>query len=145
MERLEHLSRALMRLSSVLEAQVETTIEQNAALLEDANTAQMNAGKRADGSEITPEYAPLTIAIKQIEGKPLFPTLKDRGDFHSSVVARLTGSKSFEMMATDPKTEALMIRYGEEILGLSEENLEEFRSAYLKPDLQQKARETLGI
>ncbi|RSK29848.1 hypothetical protein [Hymenobacter metallilatus] len=145
MTRLEYIATSLARLPAVLAEQVEQTIHENAAFLEDANTAQLAQGKRADGSEILPEYSPLTLAIKQLQGRSTHVTLYDEGDFYSSVKAQLTGDKGFEMIATDSKARALESKYGDDILGLSEEALDEFKTSYIKPDLQQKTRDTLGL
>jgi hypothetical protein len=37
-------------------------------VLEDANTAQLAEGLDSDGRDITPEYAPLTVELKQLKG-----------------------------------------------------------------------------
>lgn len=144
-DRLDFLGNAFKRLPQALEQQVEDTVRDNVAFLEDANTAQLAAGKDSTGKDITPEYADLTIALKQIKGQPTDKvTLHDEGDFYRGIMATL-GGKQVEMMGTDPKTEKLTEKYGEEILGLPEPAVEEFKQDYLLPDLRQKTRQTLGI
>jgi hypothetical protein len=144
-DRLDMLARAFTRLPQVLEQQVEDTVRDNTAFLEDANTDQLAQGKDSTGADITPEYADLTIALKQIKGQPTDRvTLKDSGDYYTSIIAQLSGKK-VELVATDPKADELEQKYGSDILGLPEEKLDEFRQDYIKTDLQQAARNTLGL
>ncbi|WP_426491073.1 hypothetical protein [Hymenobacter sp. 102] len=144
-DRLDALARALQRLPRALEQQVEDTVRDNTAFLEDANTAQLAQGKDATGADIGPEYTDLTIALKQIKGQPTDRvTLRDEGDFYSGIVAKLSG-KQFDLVGTDPKTAELEEKYGPDIIGLPDPALEEFRQDYVKPDLQQKTRDTLGL
>ncbi|QNH60746.1 hypothetical protein [Hymenobacter sediminicola] len=145
MDRLEELSRGFARLHRVLKAQVEETVRENTAFLEDANTEQLSQGKDSAGQDITPEYADLTIALKQVKGQPTDRvTLRDSGDFYTSIVTKLGGNQ-FELVATDPKAPELLEKYGDEVLGLSEQALDEFRQDYVKDDLRQAARKTLGL
>lgn len=145
MDRLDQLARALQQLPRRLEEQVEDTVRDNTAFLEDANTDQLAQGKDSTGQPITPEYADLTRTIKQLKGQPTDRvTLRDEGDFYTGIVARL-GGKQVELVGTDPKTAALEEKYGPDIIGLPDAALEEFRQDYVKPDLQQKTRETLGL
>ncbi|RSK50103.1 hypothetical protein [Hymenobacter rigui] len=144
-DRLDALARALQRLPRVLEQQVEDTVRDNTAFLEDANTDQLASGKDATGADITPEYADLTIALKQIKGQPTDRvTLRDSGDFYTGIIAQLSG-KQVELVGTDPKTAELEERYGPDIIGVPDPALDEFRQDYIKPDLQQKTRDILGV
>lgn len=45
-------------------------IARNEAALVDYNIKQMMEGKRADDSDITPEYTPLTVEIKKFKRQP---------------------------------------------------------------------------
>lgn len=143
--RLNALARALPRLDKMLQQQVETTVRDNRAFLEDANTDQLTLGKDATGADIEPEYADFTIALKQIKGQPTDRvTLRDEGDFYTGIIAKLSGN-AVQLVGTDPKTAGLEEKYGPDIIGLPGPALEEFRQDYIKPDLQQAARTTLGI
>jgi len=143
--RLEALAQALKRLPATLEAATADVVDANRHVLEDANTAQLAQGKDADGQDITPEYAPLTRAIKQLKGQPVDRvTLRDEGDFYSGIVADVR-SGEVEMVGTDVKTPGLTGKYGEDILGLSDAALEEFRQDYVKPELLEKTRDELGL
>jgi len=145
MRRLDNLERALKRLPDVLELATEQVVQDNRAFLEDANTAQLAAGVDREGEPITPEYAPLTVAIKQAKGQVSNRvTLRDEGDFYSGILAQLSPA-GVELVGTDPKTAGLTEKYGEEILGLTDAHVAEFREDYVKPELLQKTRETLGL
>lgn len=85
-------------------------------------------------------YAPLTIEIKKAKGQPTNRvTLRDEGDFESSFYLEV-GDTQFEIRASDPKTEELIKKYGRQILGLTDENLEELIWNYIYPELLDKAK-----
>ena len=85
-------------------------------------------------------YAPLTIEIKKAKGQPTNRvTLRDEGDFESSFYIE-AGDTQFEIRASDPKTEELIKKYGRQILGLTDENLEELIWNYIYPELLDKAK-----
>lgn len=85
-------------------------------------------------------YAPLTIEIKKAKGQPTNRvTLRDEGDFESSFYLKV-GDTQFEIRASDPKTEELIKKYGRQILGLTDENLEELIWNYIYPELLDKAK-----
>lgn len=85
-------------------------------------------------------YAPLTIEIKKAKGQPTNRvTLRDEGDFESSFHLEV-GDTQFEIRASDPKTEELIKKYGRQILGLTDENLEELIWNYIYPELLDKAK-----
>ena len=145
LDRLDQLATALRQLPQTLAVATEQVVRQNVAFLEDANTAQLAAGLDSDGQAIGPEYAPLTVAIKQLKGQPTDRvTLRDEGDFYSGIIAQIDAG-SFELVGTDPKTPALTEKYGEDILGLTAAHIEEFRADYVRPELELKTRESLGL
>lgn len=88
-------------------------------------------------------YRPLTIAIKEQKGQPTNRvTLRDTGDFESSFYLEVS-DKQFEVKASDWKTEALIKKYGRQILGLTDENISSLIWDYIYPDLIEKAREVI--
>lgn len=143
MERLERLTKKLKRLKPSIETFTREVIEDNRPLLEDFNALQLDQGLKADGSDITPEYHPFTVAIKKAKGQPYDRvTLKDTGAFYESIRIKTTRNElTYE--ATDSKTEDLQEKYGDAILGLSDEDKTEFIDSYLREDLQTKIRKYL--
>lgn len=88
-------------------------------------------------------YSPLTIAIKEEKGQPTNRvTLRDTGDFEASFFLEV-GDKQFEIKASDFKTEALIKKYGRQILGLTDENIASLIWQYIYPDLLKKAKTVL--
>jgi hypothetical protein len=145
LSRLDKLATALKSLPRVLTATVGEVVRANGHVLEDANTAQLGEGLDADNRDITPEYAPLTVEIKQAKGQPSDRvTLRDEGDFYAGIVARVRG-EAVELVGTDPKTQELQQKYGNNIIGLSDQAVDEFRDDYVRPELQAKTREVLGL
>lgn len=53
------------------------------------------------------------------------------------------GKESFEIKASDFKTEHLIKMYGRQILGLTDENLSTLIWQYIYPDLLEKTKEIL--
>jgi len=99
----------------------ETTEIEN--LVKELQQSQLNEGKRGDNTEIAPEYTPFTKTLKRAKGQPTDRvTLKDRGDFWKSITTSPT-DRFVEIYATDKKTDELLAKYGEEILGLNENNI----------------------
>ena len=107
-------------------------IEEHKNLFQDANIDQLNKGLNELNEKITaPEhlgykfYSPNTVIEKKAKGQQYkFITLKDSEDFHLSITTKIEDS-GFSMNATDSKKTKLVIKYGEEILGITEANLSE--------------------
>ena len=93
------------------------SIDEHNDEISDLNTEQLNRGMKADGGS-TGDYA--NVGYK---GRLRPVDLFDTGDFHKSIHAKAF-EKAFEMDADDPKTEMLKDRYGDEIIGLTKENVE---------------------
>jgi hypothetical protein len=111
------------------------------------NTAEQlyEKGETRDGIEIASyaPYAPFTVQIKQAKGQPVNRvTLSDEGDFHKSVYIDFRDD-CFEILASDWKTEDLLRLYGKEILGLSDENLDELTWQYLYDELKNKMQQII--
>lgn len=90
------------------------------------------------------DYAPYTastVEIKLAKRQPIDRvTLRDTGDFHSSFFLVVEPDK-FTIDASNWKTEKLKRLYGEEILGLTDENMNELIWEYIYPMLIEKARQ----
>jgi hypothetical protein len=93
------------------------------SLVKELQQKQLNEGKRSNNTEITPEYTPFTKVLKRAKGQPTDRvTLKDRGDFWKSITTSPT-DRFVEIYATDKKTNDLLAKYGDEVLGLNENNI----------------------
>nr|DAZ50399.1 MAG TPA: hypothetical protein [Caudoviricetes sp.] len=88
-------------------------------------------------------YSPVTIEIKKAKGQPTNRvTLRDEGDFESSFFLDV-GQNQFEIKASDWKTEELIKKYGRQILGLTNENIEKLIWDFIYPDLLSKLKNEL--
>lgn len=117
----------------------------NHNIIEDSITEEQLFEKGIDGFGVKlPAYSPATVFIKKLKGQPFDRmTLRDTGEFHSSVKVKL--QRGGILIDSDPikeKTNLIEV-YGEEILFLTEENLTEFRDVYLKNDLINSIRAAL--
>jgi hypothetical protein len=143
--RLDALAAALKKLPAALNTTVVEVVRDNAYILELDNQQQLEEGLDANGRDITPEYTFFTIEEKEKKGQPTDRvTLKDKGDFYRGIVARVRG-ESVEMVGTDSKTQELQQKYGDAVLGLSEEAVDDFRQTHVQPELEYKIRQVLGV
>lgn len=115
--------------------------------------ADMNArvqlyeqGINSEGDKIADyaPYRPVTVQIKLMKGQPTNRvTLYDEGDFHASFRV-IASDISFLIDATDYKTEKLLDKYGEQILGLTDDNLNELVWEYIYPELMNNLKTLLS-
>jgi hypothetical protein len=88
-------------------------------------------GIRGDGTEITPLYTELTDFLKTRKGQRTdHVTLKDTGSFHNSITADIYGNDLI-LDATDSKTSDLLDKYGDEVLGLTNESIKLLRAKFM--------------
>ena len=80
------------------------------------------------------EYSPITIIYKRSRGERFdHVTLFDEGDFYESFTVKVN-NKGFEIDADDVKSSdtALFDVYGEDVLGLTDENMKYLREIVLE-------------
>lgn len=86
-------------------------------------------GVDSEGAQLSPPYTPLTVEIKKEKGQRFdHVTLKDTGQFYESF--KVTAIKSGDLVIeADAQKEDnnLIDKYGEDVLGLTEESLDRFR------------------
>ena len=88
-------------------------------------------------------YSPVTIQYKQEEGQPYDRvTLRDTGEFHQSFYLQIDNEK-FAFDAEDWKTRELLRQYGDEIMGLTDYNIQRLEDEILLPELMKTAVKTL--
>lgn len=123
---------------------------QDIILEHEADIVAMNAdeqlyeqGENALGVSIMSyrPYADSTIRRKRAKGQPYNRvTLRDEGDFERSFFLKVS-LFDFQIAASDFKTEYLTRRYGDEILGLSDENVGVLRREYLYPGIMDRMKQ----
>lgn len=138
---------SLKSINDSMEDVLRVEIEINESLI-----VYMNAGYQLFEQGITRNgvsissyepYKQRTIREKKIKGQPTNRvTLRDEGLFHASFKV-VTGPIGFEIAATDWKTEDLVAKYGEQILGLTDENLALLLWDYIYPALVEHIRKNI--
>lgn len=128
---------------------IREAIEENEAFIIDMNTEDQLFERGVNRNEVDisdyAPYTPFTIQIKLEKGQPTNRvTLRDEGDFHSSFYIEYLDN-GFELKASDEKTEKLIKKYGRQILGLTDGNLQEVIDDYVKPFLISKIRTILEL
>lgn len=139
MKRLDDLIGRLRAFEKEIIRVIEEVVREYDYIILDMNAEDQLFGKgiTRDGIEIAEylPYAPLTVEIKKLKGQPTTRvTLRDEGDFHSSFFIDYQEG-GFQIKADDWKTDKLMYDYGDEILGLTDENFKEFADDYVRPAL----------
>lgn len=100
----------------------------------DMNTAQLDAGINGEGNPIEPAYTSFTMSIKRSKGQPTDRvTLEDEGDFKRDFFMT-TGKDYFALGSSDIKTQKLERKYGKDIFGLTQENIDAVKDL-IRPDV----------
>lgn len=91
------------------------SIEENEEVIADMMAARLARGKRADGTDILPDYKPITIAIKEETGVGLgavtdHVTLFQTGAHYQELYADVQG-EVIEYGSKDSKSEKLQKKY----------------------------------
>lgn len=120
MEELLLLRQKLVELQDNIIPLLKLTFEDLAIKIEQLNIEQLQRGERADGTPL-PFYSPVSVAVY---GKPAGRIkLFDTGEFYMGITV-VINDDGIEIVGRDIKTEMLQIRYGENIVGLSEESMD---------------------
>jgi hypothetical protein len=139
MEKLERLISNLKELEVNVIKTIERTIKDNENIIIDMNTEDQlyDKGINRLGVELMDfkPYTPFTVSVKKKKGQVTTRvTLRDEGDFQKSFYIEYS-AESFEIKASDEKTEALMKKYGKQIMGLSDINFKEIAFEYVAPEV----------
>lgn len=137
--KLDNLIKSLKSLEEKIPEIIRDGIIENDAYIIDMNVEDQLWEQGIDRlGRFIADYAPYantTIEIKREKGQPTNRvTLRDEGDFHHSFFLEVLAD-SFQIKASDFKTEELVRGYGDEILGLTDENALILSHQYLKPIL----------
>lgn len=143
MDQIEGLISSLKNIRDNYLVMASDVLSDNTDKIEDLNLMQLNDGENYDGSQIEPFYTPFTVAQKKRKGQPYDRvTLRDTGAFYKGIQANIFQNK-FEMIGTDAKTAKLENKYGNLIIGLSDDSKETLVKDILTPGLVQKFKEAL--
>lgn len=123
---------------------MEAATIQAADTITDMNIGQLyDLGENRDGEKIRPAYAPATVEIKMKKGQPTNRvTLRDTFEWQSSFYIQYY-QDGFEIMASDWKTDRLKAKYGDEILGLQDDNVRCLLENFYQPKLIEELKNAI--
>jgi hypothetical protein len=140
-QRLERLKQALRAIPA--EAILVRITDENKATIEDKNVMQLQAGQDSNGDAITPAYSEFTKRYKQSVSQPTDRvTLRDTGAFYQGITVNPM-STGFEIINKDSKWGMLTDKYGEDIIGLSEQSVEQLREEVYYPEFKKELKNYL--
>jgi len=144
MTRLQKLMQAINELDTTVYRLVADIVRDNETEIVELNsqTQLYEQGINANGKKIASyrPYAPLTVKLKKLKGQPTNRvTLRDEGDFHESFFLEVSNTDFF-IDASDSKTRELIEKYGEDVLGLTPQSLEQVRVGIVAPELIRRLR-----
>lgn len=126
--------------AGLIHRQIGKIIQQEEARIIDYNTQDQlfEKGINSLGVKIASfdPYSQVTVEIKEQKGQPFDRvTLLDEGDFYAGWFIKIFPDR-IEFGSADPKEVDLIERYGEDIFGLTQENLMDFIINIMRPELQ---------
>jgi hypothetical protein len=136
-EEFEELRKKIAGIVPAMPVLVKSSFEQIKPAVEDANIAQLDKGERADGTML-PNYSFVSVGVYGKKPGPM--NLHDTGEFWRGITLEVYDD-SIELVGRDIKTQMLQLRYGDEILGLSEESQDSISEDYLAPVLETEVEE----
>lgn len=145
MTRIDDLIQKIKNFENGINEQIRLEVIEDEPYICDMNTEDQlyERGIDRNGQKIS-EYAPYaesTKYIKRMKGQPTNRvTLRDTGDFHASFRVKADDEK-FSIEADDWKTEKLVRSYGPQVIGLTDENLDDLIWGYIYPRLINELRE----
>lgn len=133
------LSEKLKTIRSIIITEMERIIVSDKELLVSYNRNQLFVGKDANDKSLG-IYAPSTIKQKKRKGRYYNEQIRllDKGDFYESLFTELKNEiLTFDNKDPDEdKTKHLERRFGDDIYGLSESDLNDYINNHLKPQLK---------
>jgi len=136
-EALDTLADKLKRIREDMPLLVAEAMEALAWVIRAMNDEQLEKGLRRDGSQL-PDYSPGSVA--KFGKRPGPMTLKDTGSFRDKITVKANATFA-EIISTDSKTGMLEAKYELTIVGIPDDRVEEFRTEYLLPWLQNRIKE----
>lgn len=123
---------------------IKETFDDNELVIVNYQTdEQLSKGKNSKGVSIRPAYTRLTISIKKKKGQPFDRvTWKDTGELYKNIKVNTTNDQ-MEITTSVEYAEKLIIKYGDDTLGIQEEFLKDFLNKYILPNLKKEADDKL--
>lgn len=123
-------------------------IEQTKERMVYLNKSQLNLDSMKSDGKLLSQYFDREYAIYKNELNPFpglgNPDLNLHGDFYSGFYATIKGSK-IEFGSTDSKSDKLQKQYGQNIFGLTSENVEDYATETVRPKVIEYVEKVTGL
>jgi|GEM_PF-1306716 len=126
-------------------------LQSNEEVIADLNATQLSQGLRSDGTKITPEYAELTVMLKEgksgLAGVTDRVTLFDQGDYYRGLYAEVQGQDLIQG-SVDDKADSLDKKYGTskgKLTALNEDSADELANGFLSPQFKTRIEQETGL
>ena len=117
----------LKNLRNSIGAVIKQTFKETEHTAIDMNVSQMYDFGVDRNNEMIGEYSDYTKSVKSAKGQKFdFVTLRDTGDFHDNMGFQQITEEYAEIDSSDIKTSEIKEEFGDEIMGLTEENKQEY-------------------
>ncbi len=145
MDWLDDMISRLKSLEDDVISAIKAALKENEEIIVEMNSEEQlfERGVDSTGTAIVKyaPYSPITIQLKKIKRQPTARvTLRDEGDFHASFYIHFAADE-FEIKASNWKANMLLEGYGENILGLTDENFRDVADNYIAPEIIKLFRE----
>lgn len=127
----------LRKLESSLEAEISSIISKKESFLVGLIKNRLyQRGIDSDGKKILPDYKPSTIKRKKEDRqRTSHVTLRDKGDFYAGIYIEVI-DWLISVSSTDGKTPSLIEKYGQGILGFTQQEQEVIIFSIIEPRIQ---------
>lgn len=123
----EKVIRGVKTFQQEVDSVIIEIVKENENLVIQMNVQNLFAGIKNNGERIVPPYKPSTVKRKKRKGQPFDRvTTRDEGKHHESIFIKYKEDE-FELDAEDFKKQYLIRKYGSELYGLTEENIERLK------------------
>ncbi len=121
---------------------INDSLDETMDAVEDINRERMLDGVKADG-KMMPHYSYISRTVYGYPDEPI--KLKDTGAFQAGITAKREG-ENIAQDSTDSKTDMLVERYGDEILGIGKGTYKkQYQDEHLRPTLNKKITAATGL
>lgn len=143
----DNLLNSESEISADLEIQAAEVVRENSNILIDMNTEKLKEGKTSTEDNISPSYYSDDYAQMKNDMNPRpgfgVPDLFLEGDFQERFFVEDV-EMGWQIDSKNEKRNMLLSKYGEDVLGNTEQDEREFNEEYIVPELIEWTLETLN-
>lgn len=143
---IKHVKKTVEEIEKSLFPTLKEVFDRYQGVIKEYNTEEQLYNNSIDskGLTIQPSYAQSTVNYKRKKGQiSIRVTLKDTGDFYESVQIIPQDDKLIIETSIE-YAKYLTKKYGKDILGVTDENLETFYKKYISQEIEHKTDEIIS-